>query len=118
MQRLFWTERCVELQKSIKSAKIGKACGADGIHSEFLKFHDGVLDEPLLTLYNYIFDNSVFPSAWSVGLINPIYKQNDKTLPENYRKVTLLPSISKISEGILNNRLEFCKETMLSDEYR
>ena len=105
-----------ELNKALKNSKTGKACGIDGIQMEFLKFSKGHLDKPLLSLFNYIFDNGVYPKAWSTGLINPIFKQNDKTLAENYRKITLLSSLSKTFENILNNRLSYCKETVMSDD--
>ena len=105
-----------EIHKAIKSAKTGKACGADGIQSEFIKFSNNLLDKPLLSLYNFIFDKGIFPNAWCTGLINPIFKHNDKSAPENYRKVTLLSALSKIFEYILNNRLIYCKETIIPED--
>ena len=102
-----------ELTKALKCAKTGKACGIDGIQMEFLKFSKGLLDKPLVSLFNYIFDNGIYPKAWSTGLINPIFKQYDKSSAENYRKITLLTSLSKTFENILNNRLTYCKETVI-----
>ena len=105
-----------EIHKALKSSKTGKACGIDGIQTEFIKFSNGLLDKPIISLYNYIFDKGVFPEAWSTGLINPIFKQKDKSSPENYRKITLLTSLSKTFENILNNRLSYCKETIIPDD--
>ena len=105
-----------EIHKAIKSSKTGKACGSDGIQAEFIKSSNGLLDKPILSLYNFIFDKGIFPNAWSTGLINPIFKQNDKSAPENYRKVTLLSALSKIFECILNNRLTYCKETIIPED--
>ena len=105
-----------ELNKALKTTKTGKACGIDGIQMEFLKFSKGILDKPLVSLFNYIFDNGIYPKAWSTGLINPIFKQHDKTLAENYRKITLLSSLSKTFENILNNRLSYCKETVMPND--
>ena len=101
-----------EVQKALKAAKNKKACGSDGIPSEFLKFSNGHLDYPLVSIFNYVFDSCEYPSAWATGLINPIHKQNDTSLPENYRKITLLSSMSKIFEYILNNRLTYCKDAL------
>ena len=58
----------------------------------------------------------MFPTQWSLGIVNPIYKQKDKTIPENYRKVTLLTSIGKCFEGILHNRLNYCKTTLNTND--
>ena len=105
-----------EIRNALKHSKYKKACGHDGIPTEFLKQSDGRLDIALLSLFNYILHSGEYPSAWTTGLINPIHKQNDKELPENYRKITLLPSISKLFEYILNNRLSYCKEALKTDD--
>lgn len=101
-----------EVQKALKAAKNKKACGSDGIPSEFLKFSNGHLDYPLVSIFNYVFDSCEYPSAWATGLINPIHKQNDTSLPENYRKISLLSSMSKVLEYILNNRLTSFKDVL------
>ena len=91
----------------------------DGIPTEFLKFSNGILDKTLLAVYNFIFDKGIYPDIWATGLINPIFKSQDKSMPENYRKVTLLSSISKTFENVLNNRLSFCRESLqLEDPFQ
>ena len=105
-----------EHERALKRTKNNKACGEDNIPAEFFKYTNGALDEPLIALFNYIFDSGQYPTAWSTGLINPVYKHNKKCLPENYRKITLLPALSKIFESILNNRLSYCKRILKSDD--
>ena len=101
-----------ELIIAMKKTKNNKASGEDGIASEFYKFTDGILNQPLIALFNYIMESGQFPDEWSTGLINPIHKTNDKSNPENYRKITLLNSLSKIFESILNNRLVYYYECL------
>ena len=36
-------------------------------------------------------------------------------MPENYRKITLLSSLGKLFDSILNNRSCFCKEVLQSE---
>ena len=108
-----------EITRALKKTKNGKACGEDGVPSEFYKFTDGVLNKPLMALFDYIMESGKFPSEWSTGLINPIYKAKDKCDPHNYRKITLLNSLSKIFESILNNRLVFHNECLrLNDPFQ
>ena len=48
-------------------------------------------------LFNKILDTGVYPEAWTVGLIIPIYKEKgDRTDSNNYRGVTLLSRIGKL----------------------
>ena len=41
------------------------------------------------------------------GLIYPVHKKGDKSDPQNYRKVSLIPSLAKVFESVLENRLSF-----------
>ena len=71
----------------------------------------------LLDLFNYVYHNGAYPQIWSEGIINPIFKTGKMTMPENYRKITLLSSIGKLFDSILNNRLCFCKEVLQSENH-
>ena len=105
-----------ELEHALKRSKNKKACGLDGIATEFFKHSQGALKEPILALFNYIFNSGTYPDMWSMGIINPIYKQSEKCMPDNYRKITILPAVSKIFETTLNNRLRFCKTVLQTDD--
>ena len=39
-----------------------------------------------------------------------IHKKADHNVPDNYRKVTVMPCIGKLFESVLNNRLSFKKD--------
>jgi hypothetical protein len=47
----------------------------------------------------------VFPERLKFSIIKPIYKKGYKSLPSNYRPISLLTSFSKIVEKIMYNRL-------------
>ena len=40
-------------------------------------------------------------------MIYPVHKKGDKSDPQNYRKVSLIPSFAKVFESVLENRLSF-----------
>ena len=68
-------------------------------------------------LYNNI-NNSIysgtFPNKLKIADVTPIYKTNGRNDKENYRPISILPSISKIYEKILCRQLHAYFETFLS----
>ena len=61
-------------------------------------------------LFNTILTNGEYPSRWATGIIHPVHKKGDHGVPDNYRKITVMPCIGKLFESILNNRLSFKNE--------
>ena len=96
-----------ETKTSLKYMKVNKAAGTDGISSEFYKYTCNTLDQPLTALFNNVLDTGSYPSTWCGGLINCFHKRDSPTLPDNNRKITITPTIGKLFDGILNNRLQF-----------
>ena len=46
--------------------------------------------------------------------VTPVYKKKDPTLAENYRPVSVLPSVSKVFERIIQNQIKNCVDEILS----
>ena len=61
-----------------------------------------------------IIDNKDFSTNLKKANICPVFKQNDRTLPKNYRPISLLPNVSKIFERILQTQLLSYMEKFLS----
>ena len=63
---------------------------------ESYKNSNAIVSRTILALFNYIFQNGVYPDMWSHGIVNPIFKAGKMCSPENYRKITLLSSLGKL----------------------
>ena len=83
----------------------GKATGIVGIPSECYKYASAELLQPVTALFNYVFESGIYPDKWCEGIINPIHNQGSRLVAENYRKITVSPSIGKLFDTIINNRL-------------
>ena len=49
--------------------------------------------------------NCTIPREWCTHYIIPIYKSGEKSMLNNYRPISLLCSISKITEGLVYNQI-------------
>lgn len=110
-----------EIFKIIKNTRPKKAPGYDGIQNILLKN----LPKKAIIQLNHIFNGCLktgyFPSQWKNAHILPFKKpgKNDK-FPQNYRPISLLPTLSKILEKIILSRLqeeEENKEILIQEQF-
>ena len=57
------------------------------------------------TLFNYILDIGKIPKLWKKGEITPVYKKDSSLSKDNYRPLTVLPSLSKVFETLVHSRV-------------
>ena len=100
----------MKIQKAIREVKCTKAAGVDGFPADFYKHGCNELLPALVLLFNTIIANGEYPSSWATGITHPVHKKADHKVPNNYRKVTVMPCIGKLFESSLNNRLSFKKD--------
>jgi hypothetical protein len=118
-----------EVFDAIRKLKAGKAPGVDGITTTILKMaadavgssklkgENHVVDS-LVLLFNFVFDNETWPDRWATGIIFPLYKQDSRLDPGNYRPITLLSVIGKLFGSVIECRLSTWAEGgyVLADE--
>ena len=60
----------------------------------------------LLSIFNQIWSTTIIPGQWKLEIIIPILKPGkDASQPDSYRPISLLPSISKLFERLVYERL-------------
>jgi len=82
-----------------------KSAGYDGLSMEIVKKCYPELIDPLVDLVNCSLGEGVFPDGAKLAIVKPLFKKDDAGLPQNYRPISLLPSISKIIEKVVCNSL-------------
>ena len=90
---------------TIGNLKPKPSCGVDRVSNKLLKLTSGYLAKPLTMIINQSFETGIFPNRLKLARVLPIYKKNEEFLLENYRPVSVLPSISKVFERIMYNQL-------------
>lgn len=94
-----------EIINIIASLKNKNSAGGDEISTRMLKLISEVIASPLSHLINYSFTTGVFPEALKLAIVKPILKKGNGKCCENYRPISVLPSMSKVFEKAVLNRL-------------
>ena len=91
--------------KSMKSSTFSPC----GIPSEFIKLlytlTGSTITKLISDLLNTVFSSGCYPKIWKLSHITPILKKGNKAEKSNYRPISILPTLSKITESVLHKRL-------------
>ena len=55
--------------------------------------------------FNNSLSSSTFPTTVKIGDVKPVFKKDDKTDQENYRPISILPTLSKLYERLIYNQM-------------
>ena len=94
-----------EVEKAIGCLKRGKSSGEDSLIPEIFIETKSIFSPILCRLFNYIFNNSIYPECWTRGIIVPVPKKGSLNDINNYRGITLTSVFSKLFSLILDNRI-------------
>ena len=94
-----------DISKVIKNLKSSKSSGLDDIDSYVLKLACEEVTPAITHIVNLSIGQSYFPTFWKTSKVIPLFKKGDKTIPKNYRPVSLLPITSKILERVVYEQL-------------
>ncbi len=96
----------INLRDIVESMQSKTSSGFDLCSNKILKVILPAIEAPLLHLINKSLTDSTFPAQWKLAKIVPIFKSGDKSLFTNHRPISLLPTISKIIEKIVQKQVE------------
>lgn len=94
-----------EIESHILDLKTDCAVGYDGLSAKMIKLVKDTIVPPLTHIFNSCLKSGIFPNALKKSIICPIHKAGDRGIINNYRPISILPTLSKILERIINNRL-------------
>ena len=89
----------------IRGLPSNKAPGVDKISSRILKDCLPCTLSTITRIVNNSFFTNTFARAWKTAEITPILKCGNPDVPSNYRPISLLPIVSKITERLVHGQL-------------
>ena len=94
------------IQKEITNLDDKKSGTYENIPAKILKKVSDVCIPVLLKIWNgEIINENIFPHELKLADVTPIFKKEDTTLAKNYRPVSVLPTVSKIFEKLIQKQL-------------
>ena len=94
-----------EICKLIDELANKTSSGWDCISNKLLKKIKHHLYEPLAVLFNKSLETGIFPDIFKNADVVPLYKCGERNLTTNYRPISLLPTLSKLLEKVVYNRV-------------
>ena len=98
----------MEIIEAIKSLKLNKAGGLDGIQAEHLKYSSNKLIPLLSMCFSSFFVHGFLPNTLMSVVLAPIIKNKSGNInsSDNYRPIALANVVSKLIEQIILDRIE------------
>ena len=109
----------------LETAKITRALKQSflshcGIPGKFISLISTTISFSLSKLFNNLFKEGHFPNIWKVSHVTALFKQkglkSDKK--NNYRPISLMPTLSRICESVIHKRLldHCCENNLISNK--
>ena len=95
-----------DINKALKKAKNNKSPGPGNIKMELLKYGGERVVSFIRILFNKIEAGEEIPSEWNLSYISSIYKKGNKKLTNNYRGISVAPSMARLFTSIIKEKIE------------
>ena len=101
-QLVLVTRNLVKIQ--LQNLKTNKGIGLDKISARLLKDSADIIVPSLQALINKSFLEGKFPNSWKSAKVVALFKSGDKSNCDNYRPISILPTISKMIERAVHKQ--------------
>ena len=98
MEHVLNETHCGVVHGLVSSLWVNKATGLDGISARLLKEACPEIVPSLTHIINLSIRCGYFPDEWKISKVLPLYKEDIKSDPNNYRPISILSVVSKIIE--------------------
>ena len=85
-------------RKYLNSLDISKATGLDQLGPRLLKMSTNIITSDVTRIINLSINNGIFPDTWKHAKVSPLFKSGSPADINNYRPISILPTLSKIIE--------------------
>ena len=82
-----------------------KATTFKNIPAKLLKSSSEICSESMQVIFNDCIQNDVFPDLLKLADVTSLHKTEEKTRKKNYRPVSVLPTVSKVFERLLDKQI-------------
>ena len=94
------------VKNQIRSLNPKKKGTFAGIPSKILKLANEESSKSLTEIWNRkIVSESLFPEELKLADVTPVFKKNDSTKVQNYRPISVLPTVSKAFERLMHEQV-------------
>ena len=97
--------KCSFVSNYLSSRDVAKSTGLDSIGPRLLKIAPNALTPGITYMINKSLASDVFPGIWKHAKVNPIFKAGSKDEVNNYRPISILPTLSKLIEKWIQIKL-------------
>ena len=106
--------------KLLKTIDVGKATGLDKIPNRLLKIAADVVASSLTGIFNQSLVTGIFPSDQKLTKVSPIFKNGSKSDLNNYRPISVIPTVAKLFEKIIYDQLYhyIAEASLVSSRYK
>ena len=91
--------------KLLENINVRKATGLDGVPNKLLKLAAHIVAPSLTEIFAQSINTGIFPTEWKIARVTPIFKKGKKNDLNNYRPISVIPTVAKIFEKIVYDQL-------------
>ena len=89
----------------LKNLNVNKSQGPDQIHPRVLFEARNEIVAALVIIFQRTLSHHTLPSDWKSAHVTPLFKKGSRSLPANYRPVSLTSVVCKICESLLKDSI-------------